>query len=636
MKRPFSQKAERQPAVIAFVQNGLDHYRHGRTGEAGAALLAALELDPGSFDALHMLALVRHAEGRNPEALELIDKALRVDRGAADALANRGAILQSLRRYDEALASCGRALVMAPRHVNALNNRGNALEKLGRFSESLASYDKALAYDPRNVLALANRANPLQRLHRFEEALASCERALALAPRTLQALVNRANALQRLHRFEAAVAGYDDALAIDPDHVGAWTNRGIALESLGRLDDALTSHERAMTLDPRRSGAWSNRGNALLMLGRIEEALTSVDAALALDGTSTGAWRNRGNVLCELGRYGEAHASYRRADTPSHPDNGEVEFADGLLSLLEGDFSAGWRKYESRWRTMRSTGNPFAARAPQWSGAESLAGRTILLHSDAGLGDAIQFVRYVPMVAERAAKVLLAIEPALAPLRLPLADNVTLIDRGAQTPGFDTQCPLSSLPLAFGTDLTSIPPAPYISAPPGRTAAWAQRLPRAGKRVGLAWAGNPAHRRDRMRSIALPLLAPLLRVPDTVFVSLQRDLRPGDDAVLRAHPNVTPLGEALDDFADIAAVVSELDLIVTIDSSVAHLAGAIGRPVWILLPFHPDWRWLLGRDDSPWYPSARLFRQAAIDDWASVIERVAAALHEVMAETPRR
>jgi hypothetical protein len=332
--------------------------------------------------------------------------------------------------------------------------------------------------------------------------------------------------------------------------------------------------------------------------------------------------------LCEFGRYAEARASYQRAYTPSQPDNGGVEFAEGLLSLLEGDFGAGWPKYEARWRTLQSPGNRFAARAPQWTGGESLTGRTILLHSDAGFGDAIQFVRYVPLVAERAARVVLAIEPALAPLQLPLAENVTVAHRGAEMPAFDLQCPLSSLPLAFGTDLTNIPGAPYIAAPPARRAAWAQRLPRSGKLVGLVWAGNPAHRRDRMRSIAPPLLAPLFRVPNVAFVSLQRDARPSDDVFLRENANCVLVGDALGDFADTAAIMDELDVIVTIDSSVAHLAGAAGRPVWILLPFYPDWRWLLGRDDSPWYPSARLFRQAAVGDWTSAIERVSAALRE--------
>jgi tetratricopeptide (TPR) repeat protein len=619
------QKAKRQRAVAELFQSGLAHYRRGRFVEAETSLIAALDLEPRCFDALHILALVDYARGGHQEALDHIDKALRIQPGSADALANRGAILQRLRRHDEALASCQRALVLAPRHAGALLNRANALEGLGRLTEALACHDKAIARDPKDVLALVNRANVLQRLNRFEEALATSERALALAPRHVEALVNRANALQRLRNSDAAIAGYDEALAGNPEHAGAWTNRGVALENLGRVDEALANHERAMAIDPRSPGAWSNRSSALLMLGRFEEAMASADAALALDPSYGNAWRTRGNALCELGRYTEARASYERA-LALHPDDGQAQYADGLLRLLEGDLRTGWRKHEFRRQTPQSAANPFAARAPQWSGAEPLAGRTILLHSDAGLGDAIQFLRYVPPVAERATRVLLAIEPSLAPLRLPLADNVTRIDRDADLPAFDVQCGLSSLALAFGTELATIPRAPYIGAPPDRAAIWAQRLPRAAKRVGLVWRGNPLHRRDRIRSIALPLLAPLLRIPNISFISLQRDLRPDDDAFLREYSNVQLLGDAIADFADTAAIVSELDLVVTIDSSVAHLAAAMGRPVWILLPFHPDWRWLLGRDDSPWYPGAQLFRQPAVGDWATAIDRVVGAL----------
>jgi hypothetical protein len=269
-------------------------------------------------------------------------------------------------------------------------------------------------------------------------------------------------------------------------------------------------------------------------------------------------------------------------------------------------------------------GEPVAKGGAAMGGAEPLAGKTILLYAEQGLGDSLQFIRYVPRVAQAAARVWLKIDDALAALRLPLTDNVVLL--GTDGPQLDLQCPLMSLPRAFRTEIATIPGAPYVAAPTDAITAWAERLPpRRGTRVGLVWAGNPEHINDRNRSIALAQLLPLLAA-DAEFLSLQRDLRPGDDALLREHPDLIHLGSALAGFADTAAVVDQLDLIITIDSAVAHLAGAMGKPVWILLPFCPDWRWLLDREDNPWYPSARLFRQPAIGDWGSVIERVASEL----------
>jgi tetratricopeptide (TPR) repeat protein len=585
-------KAARQQAVAEALNAGLVLQKLGRLGEAEKIYLEILDVDPSCFDALHMLALLRHAQGRRDEALVFIDRALRVERGSADALANRGSILLRLGRAEEALATCERALVLAPRHIGACINRGNALQALGRHADALASYDKVLASEPGHV----------------------------------QALTNRGNALQKVRRVDAALASYDRALAADPDFDDAWTNRGVALDGLGRLDEALASHERAVALDPRNANAWSNRASTLQSLGRPDEALASADAALALDPDHVGAWSNRGNALRQLGRYVQARASYDRA-LALQPNNAEVQFNDGILRLTMGDFGAGWDKYEFRWRTAQALANPLRALAPQWSGAEPLAGRTIMLFSEQGLGDTIQLVRYVPQVAQAAVHVLLSIDPGLTPLRLPLADNVTLLALGADVPPFDLQCPLLGLPRAFAADLANIPNAPYVAAPPERIAAWAARLPRrSAKRVGLVWAGNPAHRDDRNRSIALARLLRLLDVADVELVALQRDLRSGDEALLRQHPAILPLGHALADFADTAAIVGLLDLVIAVDSSVAHLAGAMGAPVCVLLPFCPDWRWLLDREDSPWYPSAHLIRQPSIGDWDSVIDRVAREL----------
>jgi tetratricopeptide (TPR) repeat protein len=478
-------------AAIAWrVQAAVELGRAGRSAEAERICREILANDPACFDALHLLALLRHKAGHPAEALELIDQALSRDRRSADALTNRATILLRLGRAEEALAACDHALKLDPRHLYALSNRGSAQRTLGRDADALASYEKVLA------------------------------------------------------------------------------------------------------LDPRSAGTWSNHGVLLRALGRHAEALASIERALALE--------------------------------PASP---LLRFNDGMLRLAMGDFAGGWEQHEFRPQRAES---PWQKSAPQWSGVEPLAGKTILLYAEQGLGDTLQFIRYVPRVAQAAARVWLKIQESLTALQLPLADNVALL--GADVPPLDLQCPLMSLPRAFRTEITTIPDGLCVAAPADRVAAWADRLPpRQGTRVGLAWAGNPEQGNDRQRSIPLTQLLPLLAFADADFFSLQRDLRPGDDALLRDHPGLVHLGPALDDFADTAAVISQLDLVITIDSAVAHLAGAMGKPVWILLAFCPDWRWHLDREDSPWYSSARLFRQPAIGDWDSVIDRVGRELRAVEA-----
>jgi hypothetical protein len=306
-----------------------------------------------------------------------------------------------------------------------------------------------------------------------------------------------------------------------------------------------------------------------------------------------------------------------------------------MVRLAMGDFAAGWRAYEFRWKVSGAPVNPLRGCGPQWSGAEPLAGKTVMLYPEQGLGDAIQYMRYVPLVARGAAHVFVSIHPSLAPVVPPFPDNVSVLDDRAAIPTFDLHCPLLSLPLAFATDLATIPSGLRLLAPRERIARWAERLPpRRHKRIGLAWAGSAEHKDDRNRSITLAQLLPLLDLPGTELLSLQRDLRPGDDAILRERPQIVHLGAELADFADTAAVISLLDLVVTVDTSVAHLAAAMGKPVWIMLPFRPDWRWLLDRADSPWYPTVRLFRQPSPADWDSVVARVAAEARALPAVVP--
>lgn len=326
-------------------------------------------------------------------------------------------------------------------------------------------------------------------------------------------------------------------------------------------------------------------------------------------------------------RFDEALASYEKA-LAIQPDFADAHFCESDLWLLIGDFARGWPKYEWRWN---STLFPSAARhfaLPPWLGTEPLDGKTILLHSEQGLGDTIQFCRYVPLVAKRGARIILEVEKSLVGLMRNLSGVAEVIAKGEPLPSFELHCPLASLPLAFATRLETIPAdVPYLSIPLPCSERWQRKLAQiSGLRVGISWAGNPNFRNDHNRSIGLQSLSPLLSHPTAQFVSLQKDLRVGDLELLQNHPQVIHLGAEIGSFVDTAAIISMLDLVISSDTSVVHLAGALGSPIWTLLPHAPDWRWLLDRDDSPWYPTMRLFRQPVPGDWRSVIAAVRAAL----------
>jgi tetratricopeptide (TPR) repeat protein len=603
---------------------GLLRYQQGRFLDALSLIGAALQTNPDFPPALLNYGLVLDALKRHQEALASYDKALAIQPGYAEALYNRGVVLRSLMRPAEALASFEMALSVRPDYVDAYNNRGYALQDLKRPAEALASYDKALAVQSNHARALHNRGSVLRDLHRPEEALASFERALAIKPDYVEAINNRGLALLDLHRPEEALASFERALAIRPDYVRALNNRGNTLQDLHRSAEALASYDKALAIAPAYAEALYNRGIVLRDLHRLIEALASFGKALSINPDHVDALNNRGVVLRALNRPVQALASYDRALSIA-PDYVEAHSNRSSLRLLLGDFDRGWEEFEWRWRTQDFAPWRRDFAQPLWLGGEPLEGRTILLHAEQGLGDAIQFARYAPLVAARGAKVVLEVPPPLTALFSRIAGAALVVGRGETLPEFDCHCPLLSLPLAFKTRLQTIPATiAYLSAPEHRLIEWQRRLPETGmRRIGIAWAGNPNFKGDQTRSIGLARLSPLLSHPGIEFVGLQRDLRDGDREILGRNPGVKHVGDAIEDFADTASIMSSVDLVISSDTSVAHLAGALGKPVWILLQYAADWRWLLDRSDSPWYPTARLFRQPAIDDWESVIRQVA-------------
>ncbi len=488
--------------------------------------------------------------------------------------------LHAAGRVAEAERLYGAILDGDPHHAGALHHLGLVRAGQRRNEEALALIGRALAEDPGSATAHYNLGTTLRMLGRDGEAVASFERAIALRPRYLEAHANLGTSLMALNRPAEAVRCYERALAINPGHAETLNNLGAAQAALDRPDAAVEHYRRAIAAKPDYADARINLGKALRGLNRHDEAIATFAEALKL-----------------------------------RPGNVEAMRSQGMARLTLGDFAAGW----PQWRFARTRPVP----QPLWLGETPLAGKTILLSAEQGLGDTIHFARYTALLAERGARIVLEVQEDLVALLQGLPGVSAVCALGATLPSFDCYCPLPSLPLAFGAELTTIPATvPYLAAPAGgRPIA----LPE-GCRVGLTWAGNLGHLNDRNRSIPLQRLSPLFELADVGFVALQKELREGDAEALRQWPNVTAVSKTLTDFAETAALVSQLDLVITVDTSMAHLAGALGKAVWILLPFSPDWRWLLGRSDSPWYPTARLFRQKVPGDWDGVVAEVRGAL----------
>ena len=594
-----------------------------RHDEALKSYERAIALKPDYAEALNNRGNALRALQRTQDALKSFERAIAARQDYAEALNNRGNALVELDRTEEALASYEQALEHQPNYADALVNRGKCLIALKRGDEALASFDRALSFRPDHAPALKERGHLLRDRKQPAEALDSLDRALALAPEDPEAYLGRALVLRDLKRCNEAFMACDRALALKPVYPEAAVARGNVFHEMRSFNDAIKEYDRALAMRPDFAQAYGNRANALVELNRPAEALADYDRAIA-DKPYASALVNRGLALNYLDRPDEALESFDRA-IALEPGMAQGHWNKALLCLALGDFEHGWHDYEWRWRGATDL-VPRAFTQPQWHG-ENLAGKTILLHAEQGFGDSIQFVRYLPLVKAKAGKVILEVPESLLPLIGDLANGVTMLTRGDVLPAFDLHCPLMSLPLAFGTTLASIPASvPYLHAPAGRVDAWHARLSSMARpRVGLVWSGRPDHKNDHNRSIALSRLEPLLSVAGVAFVSLQREYRETDLPALGRLP-VLRLDDALADFAETAAVISELDLVITVDTAVAHLAGAMAKPLWLLLPQIQDWRWMRGRTDSPWYPSARLFRQSQIGDWDGVISAVAQEL----------
>jgi tetratricopeptide (TPR) repeat protein len=487
---------------------------------------------------------------------------------------------------------------VVPGHFEVNKQLGIALATRGAFAAAKEPLHAAAALDDSDPVVFNVLGACAFETGDYASALADADRALALRPAYPEAINNRANALLRLERPLESAEAFRAALRFTPHDPELHLNLGNALEALDQLPAALQSVEQALALQPRLAAAHVNRANLLQRLSRHGEALEAYGQALALD-----------------------------------PGNVDANWNRALLLLLLGDFAAGWAGYEWRWRRQLREIEARDLGAPLWLGQESLEGRTILLHGEQGLGDTIQFMRYVPGVAARGGRIVLEVFAPLAGFLANFPGVSQVVRRGDPLPPFDLQCPLLSLPLALGVIPPLESPEPYLAPDPAKARLWAERLgPARGLRVGLVCSGSRTHGGDARRSIPFDLIAARLPAgPD--YHLLQKDIREDDREALAARQDLTVWADSLGDFSDTAALVAQMDVVVSVDTSVAHLAGAIGRPARVLIPFEPDWRWRLEGDTTPWYPRMRLYRQTVRGDWSGPLERIG---QDLMALAPER
>ena len=558
----------------ALLQQGFRLHQSGRLQDAATIYQRILSINAQHFEVLQLLATIHGQSGNHGAALALYDEAIKVNRWCA----------------------------------NVFNNRGVALYALGRFDEAVSSFDEAIRIEPGIADVVYHRGNALKKLKRLSEALES----------------------------------YDEVIRIKSDHADAFVNRGIVLQELRRLDDALVSCDEAARLKPNFALAMVIRGNILHELERYVEALQSYDQAIRINPELPGAFNNRGNLLRDLKHFDLAMESFDRA-LQIKPDYADARWNKSHLLLQMGDFVGGWEGYESRLK--RDVSKKFYLSGPQlpWRGQIDADERCILIQCEQGLGDSIQFARYVPMVERLVAKVVLVVQRPLVSIMATLSPSVVIVAQGDPIPEFDSHCPLMSLPYVFASTLSSLPnDIPYLSPDPEKTVRWREKLSRSeGLKVGLCWNGGFRPNQpdlwavNEQRNVPLKTFAAFLQHREVDFFSLQKG-DPAESEIRGREHEFWPEGnffnytEELHDFSDTAALIETLDLVIAVDTSTAHLAGALGKPVWLLNRYNTCWRWLEDREDSPWYPSLRLFRQDESRDWGPVLHRVSEELEQLV------
>jgi len=574
----------------------LRQQRAGQLREAEALLRATLNQQGDHPQLRQALAMLFQQTGRVEEAIEQLQAALRLRPKSAELLVNLGIMLAGQGKFETAIENLNEAVALRPDVAEAHYNLANALKLTGDSARAIASYQKALSLRPDFAPAWNNLGNLL----------------------TMQ------------NQLQPAEAALREAIRLRPDHAEAHNNLGLTLKAQSRFDEAIVEFGRATELRPNYAEAWNNLATLLHGRGDYKESLAAVNRAMELKPNFAEAYANLGNTLKAQGDLDGAIAAWDRA-IALRPGDPHIEWNLALALLLKGDYERGWPAYESRWKTSDYSEGPYHFEQPRWDGTP-LNGRTILVRFEQGFGDIIQFVRFVPRIAERGGKVIALGPPALRRLLAGQFGISQYVAFGEPLPPFDCYTLHLSLPGLFHISVAEASAQnPYLKVDPALVELWKSRIGPAGQavRVGLVWAGNRNNFNGRNRSVPLAAIVQHLASSGVQFFSLQKDADPTSIATDAPQLQMVDLTSQIDDFADTAALISDLDLVIACDTSVAHLAGAIGKPVWILLPHAPDWRWMLNRTDSIWYPTARLFRQTTPGDWNAPLKEVASQLSEL-------
>lgn len=600
------------------IAEAMQRLRSGDVATAERICQAVLLQRPGTVGALMILGMIAAGRGNLDGAAEHFGKAVLHEPRRPDVHFNLGLIRARQGRSAEALASFESTLTLDPSNAGAQKGRAEELLNLGRHREAAAAYDTVLSTNRRDAESWYRRGMALSALSEHRAAAESYQTATAIAPQNADYHNAHGAALITLGTLDDAVEAFTRAIAIDPEFASAYSNRGVARTRLQHVEWAEVDHNRAVQLDGADGRILANYVEFLHRFGRNDEAVEVLRRLNTIDPLATAIIL--GNVLADQLKDREALAAYDRA-LALQPFEPFALWCRAILNLRSGDLEEGFRDFEW-WPGGAELRAARALPGPEWNPAADATPSRLFVYATQGLGDIIQFARYIPLIAEQGHQVTLEAPASLVALLSSLHPSVAVIPSGGELPAYDAHCELCGLPHKFGTVLETIPArVPYLhsvaNAVPDLRARVAA-LP--GKRVGLCWSGNPMHERDARRSIPLSQMKALLDVAGVSFVSLQKDIRPSDQTEM--VPEIIDITAGLPDMNATAAIVEELDLVITVDTAIAHLAGALGKPVWILLPHAPDWRWLLGRDDSPWYPTARLFRQVVPGDWNGVLLRV--------------
>jgi tetratricopeptide (TPR) repeat protein len=651
------------PAISETLARAKAYHSAGRLREAEQIYQEILQADSGHVEVFYLLGVACHGLGKRTDAVTRLEQAVRLKPDFAEAHNHLGIVLAQQGKLDEAEACHRRALKHQPSYCAAHGLLGNLLREQGRLDEAAACYQRIVELDPNCAEAHNDLGITRQQQQRFAEAIAHYRRALEVREDFVYAHNNLGGLLAKQDNPDEAAACYRRAIALKPDFAEAHYNLGMALAKQTRLDEAVGCYRRALEIKPDYAEAQNNLGIVLMEANRLDEAVACYRQAIALRPQHAEAHCNLAAALTKRNNFDEAIACYRRAlvlkpdfaqahydlggalvewNQPEEavpcfqralelkPDFADAHYSCAIALLLAGRLAEGWTEFEWRWKC--GVREEPGIEQPCWTG-DALAGRTILLHSEQGLGDTLQYIRYAELVKQRGGRVIAACPAPLTRLVKSCAGVDRVLAPGDLFDHYDVQAPLVSLPRIFGTTLATVPArVPYLSPDAGLVEMWKDELDAEGAfKVGIAWQGNPTFKQDRFRSIPLSQFAEILRIPGVRVYSLQMGHGREQLAELGSPSPIVDLGDRLGDFYNTAAIVRSLDLVISCDSAPVHLAGALAVPVWLALAFAPHWTWMLEREDSPWYPTARLFRQRQPGDWSEVFSRLSAQLRALIA-----